>query len=835
MSHSSGKKSKPKLPDKKYRPGQAAVAPNPVQTFLEQRSWIYLILLFVIVCLLYFPVAFGKKAPPATDITQWQGAAHRITEYNKTHKDNALWQPNMFSGMPSYLISLPTTYPFFAQAFKAIYYFLDWRIFMLLIGGFGIFLLLRHLGLDGFTSFFGAVAFVFCFHWTGLLEIGHNTKFKAMMWIPWVFWSILYLRKRPGLLGLGLASSFLILQLRENHPQISYYLYLFLGLYWLYNLIETTGSKDWKKFLLFTLLLVFAFGFTALAVMNPMLSIWEYNPYSIRGADGGLDKAYAQSWSFPPQEIISFFIPDFFGGINNTYWGDMTFTQIYNYSGILVLVLAFFALMGKRKRFAWFLWIACLLSLVMSLGKYGGFISDFLFKHFPYFNKFRVPSMILVIMQFCLPLLAAFGLANIIDKVKLDDKAFLKKMQTVFIIVAVVFLLFLVLGKSAFKGLPFITEAQKASVENELQTYIQQGRATQADIAPTIERIRMERLDLLYKSGWISLLLLVSGLGFAVLFLRRNLSKTLFLILILIITFIDLWIYTGKNFRTLESPADYESRFAKRDYDEFLHSDKENYRIYPLSNRQNDELGVKGKWAYHHQTIQGYSGAKIKRYQDVLEHCLDAQLMQQKINWNLLNMLNVKYLLFPDSLMFPNLQPVFSSNEDAIIVHRNYSALPRAWFVDSLIVETKPDSIFSIINSDRFNPALTAIVEEKVTGVSAPALRDVKPVGFDMHYVAFEVQADKPAFLTVSEIYYPAGWKAFIDGKETKIYPANYILRGVAVPAGKHKLEMKFEPRSYTLSNRLSLAGLLLAALSLAAGAALYFLKRLKEVKPAAV
>jgi hypothetical protein len=550
-----------------------------------------------------------------------------------------------------------------------------------------------------------------------------------------------------------------------------------------------------------------------LAVMNPNLSTFEYGHYTIRGGTTGLDTAYAQGWSFHPLEIIGFIIPDFFGGVNQTYWGWMEFTQIYNYFGILILGLALLALAGRRKKFAGFLWISSLLFICMSFGRYWSWFSNILLNYLPYFNKFRVPSMLLVITQFNMAILGAIGLQTVLEKAKEGDPIFIKQFKTWLLVVVVLFAMFLIGGKAVFKGLPF-TNA------NEIAQLKQSGQIGQLD------QIKAMRLDMLVKSGDLSLLFLALGFGLIFLYIRKNIPRTVFLVLILLIAFIDVWMYTGKNLKNIEPVKTTQDNFVKRDYDDYLLSDKGNYRIYPLN------VGMSGKWAYYHQTIQGYHGAKLKRYQEVLENCLDAQLRQNKINWNLLDMLDVKYILFQDSLPFPNLQPVFSSSEEQIVVHKNLSALPRAWFVDNVKVIKEPKQIWDTINSPAYNPAQTAIVEEPVGVIPSPTVRIVKPEKFDMQYLSFETEADTKAFLTVSEIYYPAGWKAFIDGKETKIYPTNYILRGVIVPAGKHKVEMKFEPASYKLSIMLSLIGILASLLALLGGAALWYKKRKTEVKP---
>ncbi|MBM4400317.1 MAG: hypothetical protein FJ041_08330, partial [Candidatus Cloacimonetes bacterium] len=247
MSHQQLKNKKPIPISKKHSTVKAATLPKHDALSLEKYPWIYVILMFLVVSIIYFPIAFQKQFPPASDTIQWQGAAHRLIEYNKTQKDVAMWQPNMFSGMPGYLISFPYKFPFWENITKVVDYVMNWRIFLLFLGGLGVFLLLRLLGMDGFTSFFGAIAFIFSCHWTGLLDIGHNTKFRAIMWIPWVIWGMMYLKNKPGILGFGMTASFLTIQLRENHPQISYYMYLLIGMYWIYELIQTFGNKEWKK------------------------------------------------------------------------------------------------------------------------------------------------------------------------------------------------------------------------------------------------------------------------------------------------------------------------------------------------------------------------------------------------------------------------------------------------------------------------------------------------------------------------------------------------------------------------------------------------------------
>ncbi|MEN6444464.1 MAG: YfhO family protein [Candidatus Cloacimonas sp.] len=809
-----------KIIQNKRKPNIPSTATKVKQpsAFSKHLPWILVFILFLLLSLIYFPVAYQGKAPQASDINQWQGAAKAIIDYNATHKDNALWTPYMFSGMPTYMISFPNRYPFLESITKLTDKIINWRIFLLFIGGLGIFLLLRQLKMDPWIAFFAAIAFTFSCHWVGLLDIGHNTKFRALMYIPWVVWALLRLKEKPNMLNLGLLATFLITQLRENHPQITYYLYLFIGMFWIYGLIEAIKAKQYKKFGNWTGLIIIAFVLTAMAVMNPYLSTWEYSHYTMRGGTAGLEKSYAQAWSFPPMEIIALLIPNFFGGINEYYWGAMPFTQIYNYFGIVVLALGVMALFGKHRKFSLFLWIASAIFMLLSFGSFAPVLSDFFFKYLPMFNKFRVPSMTLIMVQFIAVLLAALGLDTIASLE--NNSKWQKKLFTAFWVSGVVFILFLILGKSICSGLPF-TKAE------EIARYKEQNALSQ------LASLKTMRLNMLYKSGIMSLLLLTVSIGLCYLASVKKIKKVALILLITLITFIDLYIYTGKHLKDLYPADERAARFVTQDFDQFLLEDKDNYRIYPFNMGR---VRTAGEWAYYHQTIDGYSAAKLKRYDDIWkliqgDEKNDGEFLRYlkgvyakggiETPTPILDMLATRYIVFPDSLPYASLlnkiKPVFSSYTGANI-YQNLTAYPRAWFVDSLSVISDQNRRLQKMRDPYFNPRSLAIVESKIEGVSKPDSCFAKETLFDMHNVKYDVATDKNSFLVVSEIYYPAGWKAFIDGKETEIYPVNHILRGVKIPAGKHTLEMKFISKTYNLSLILSLTGILATVVLLAIG-----------------
>ncbi len=814
-----------KIVNPKMKPATSAqtLAKTPVISG-KYLPWILIAALYILISVLYFPAAYKNMEPQASDISQWRGAAQSIIEYNKNNDERALWTQNMFSGMPSYMISFPNRYPFLESITKITDKVINWRIFLLFVGGLGMFILLLHLKLDPYIAFFGAIAFVFSCHWLGLLEIGHNTKFRAIMWIPWVMWGVMYLLQKPGFLSLGLLATFLITQLRENHPQITYYLYLLIGMYWIYRGVAALRKKDLKRFGIWTLLLVLAFTLTALAVMNPYLSTMEYSHHTQRGGATGLDKAYAQGWSFHPKEIIGFIIPDFWGGINQTYWGYMPFTQVYNYFGIVVLALGILSLWGRRRRLALFLWLSGAAFTLMSFGSATPALSDLFLNYLPYFNKFRVPSMTLTILQFNIVILAALGLRDIIENS--GNAIWQKRYLRLFWICGAAFILWIMFAKTLFAGLPYTT-------------VVEQIRYEQAGALSRLEPLITERQDILVKSGILALLLLTVSMGLAYLKSINKLKAVPFVLLLTLITFIDLWVYTGKHLKDLHPVSKRQIDFRMQDFDAFLLDKADNSRIYPFNAGQ---IRSTGEWAYYHQSIDGYSAAKLKRYDDLLKlingtQGQDGEFVRylrgvyqddsRELPTPILDMLSTKYVIVPDSLpyasMLQNMRPVFQNNQ--LSIYENLRALPRAWFVQNTVVSQTPEESLQMLSDISFDPATTAIVESPIPGLAAPDSAKVEQTKAEMHELAYRYSTPTDALLVLSEIYYPAGWKAFVNGVELPIIPVNHVLRGVVVPAGAHDLELIMAPDSYKTGIRLSLAGILITLLAVLAGTFIHFRK----------
>ncbi len=787
--------------------------PEPVLTKSIGKSiferpvihWIMIGLIFVVISLMYFQISYGGYAPKASDIVQWRASAQQIMEYNKTHWHKALWTDNMFSGMPSYLISLPNQFPFIGDLYRLIKWLINWRIFFLIFSGIGMYILLIQLKIEPMIAIIGGFAFALSCHFLGLIEIGHNTKFKAIVYIPWVFWAIDYLRQHKSVLGMGFVTMFLIQQFRENHPQISYYMFMMLGVYWLVYLVCAIREKEMKGFSQFSLLFIICIFISVIAIANPYLSTAEYSEFTNRGGASGLSKDYATGWSFGVGEILTFLVPKFYGGISPLYWGPMTFTQTSMYMGILIFFFALTALIFVRSRLVTILGITSLFSILLSFGKNFGLIYDIFFNYFPGFNKFRVPAMILILLEFSIVILSAIGLSWLVNQISKKDQRALKYIKISTYIAGFIFILFL-MGKAIFSGLPFVRP-------EELQQYD----------GSQLANIKNLRLEALIKSGLQSFSLLIVGLSLCWAFLTKKMSKNILLASILVIVIFDLTLINKEflNEDTLVKESEMFTDFEESSVDQFLLEDKDTYRIFPLGR----DFG-NSRWSYYHESIGGYHGAKIKRYQDIIENCLYSEMIKGvPLNWNVINMLNVKYIIFNSQIPLPNLQEVYNDPVSNYYVYKNLEAYPRAWFVDGLVKETDLSKIRMMLNNPSFSTKTTAIIEDDIPAVSKPDSSSVRLLSRDIHNSEWEVYTDKSSFLTISEIYYPKGWSVMIDGQETKIYQTDYILRGIVVPAGKHSIKMVFNPKSYTLSILLSGIGLGVSILFMIVGLFIYYRK----------
>jgi len=766
--------------------------------------------IIVIISTLFFKIGFLGFTVKAHDTEQWRYASQQTIEYNKTHANRAMWTDNLFSGMPTYLLTFPAHIPFL-NTILINSKFINWRVCYMIFGAIGMYILLIYLKFSPLTALFSALSFALSSHFIGLLEIGHNTKFRAIMYIPWIFLCFEDMRRTRKLLSLGLLCIFLIDQLRANHFQISYYTYGLLFIYWIFYFVKSFKEKKLQQYMLFTMMIIIAYSISFLAVANPYLSSYEYSHYTIRGGSEGVGKEYATGWSFGIGETLSFIIPHFFGGISPYYWGSMPFTQTFMYMGILVFFFAILAsvyLFKETKIKA--LLIISFIVLLISFGKHLPFLSNFLLSFLPLFNKFRVPAMILVIIQFCFPILAAYGLKLCIDKKKQNDEKFRKTTLYSFLGSLIIFIVFISVGDNFINSLSFVKG-------DEISQYT----------PGQINHLKSLRYELFIKSGLYSFAILSMGLLIIWVYLKGWMKTSLVLLFLICLNVFDLTRVNRSHFKStsLIKESSIQKEFHTQLTDNFLLEDKDLFRIYPFHEF------TTSRWSYYHQTIGGYHGAKLGRYQDLIDGksgCLYAELTAGiPINWNFINMLNVKYIIFNNRVNIPNseLEFKFHDRETNNFIYLNNNHLPRAWFVKSKEIIPDKNKIVLRLNDPDFNPKYSVILEDDIPIFNYQDDFTVNLLEKNIHYSKWETMTSSEGFLVISEMYYPAGWSAYINNEKVDIHPSNYVLRGISVPKGKNVLELKFEPEIYKISILLSMIGLSIAILITLIGLIIYYKK----------
>jgi hypothetical protein len=781
---------------------------------------------FLLIFVFFYDVLFGGKTFVAPDA---QVAAALSKPLGKALWENHTypqWMPYIFGGMPSFgsLMYNPFVYvpyilldlirkvlPFSGLLNHIVHYPL---------AGIGVFVFLRSKGVHFWAGLLGGLAFMFTPYLITMEVFGHGSQMMTAAYIPLAIWAVDQLLRKRSLLYLGITALVIGLQLQRGHVQIVYYSWMAVGIYALYFLIrkwriENKLNEVPKSLAYLVVALVLGFGLAAILY----LPVYEYTPYSIRGgggANGGVGIEYATQWSFHPKEMLTFLVPSFFGFGGQTYWGAMPFTDYPNYMGIFPLVLAIFAFVRKRRETTWYFATIILISLMISFGRHFSPLYNLLYNYLPFFNKFRVPVMILILVQFSVAVLAGMGLQNLVDLIKGEVKEVKNKniaannifKISVWVVAVVVGLVLLgTLFKDTF--FKFMNSLYPVRYQFNIQ-----------------QQLNQTRFDLLMKDLWVMTIFLVAGLALLWGHLKRSLNAVYFGLFLSLLTLIDLWIVDYK----LNKPQPQQSMEAYLATDEaisFLKQDKDLYRIFPLP-----PLFGENRWAAHEiATIGGYYPAKLNLYQNFIDQLnlpngfinkyykaqtrdgqetyqpLSADQLpkkERKVHLTALNLLNVKYIVSPYQIPEPDFSLVktakmsFRGQPYTMLIYENKNVLPRAFFIDSIRVVASQDAVLEIMKSGEFDPTQVAVIEETPESqLDGQGQGSVQVTEYQVNKIKIQSQTEATKLLVLSEVYYPKGWKAFVDGQPVKIYKTNYLFRSVIVPEGSHEVEFRFESPAF--------------------------------------
>lgn len=761
------------------------------------------IVLFYLVVLMYFsPIVFDGKIIFQFDILQWEGAAKEILDYREQTGEEALWASRMFSGMPAYLVSFEVPGDITNMLTKLITLGLPHPVNSLFFGMLAMYILLLSFKVRSEFAIIGAIAFAFnTFHLISL-DAGHNAKIWAICLIPLILAGIHLSMQRKYLLGLALFAFGLMLQLKFNHLQITYYTLLIVLIYGFGELINAFKSKKIKVFgkalAVLSLGLILAVG----ANLSRFMTVLEYSPYStrgpsnissIQGSGSGLDKDYAFNWSQGKLETLTLLVPYLYGGgsteqlpadsateqalrangvdpaqtrdfVKNarTYWGDQPGTGGPIYGGAIMLFLFVLGILyAPKKEKAVFL-VILVFSIFLTWGKNLEWFNYLLFDYLPGYNKFRAVTMAFSMTLFAIPVLGCLGLEYLFQSV--DNKKIQKQLLIALASTAGLAVLFWV-----FAGIFSFRSPVDSNFPNWLADALMEDRKA---------LLRSSALKT------VIFILLAAGLVFTA--LKNKVSVQLAGLGIALLLVIDLWSinrrYLGEEAMQY-SPS--EQFFAITPADEKILLDKSYYRVLNIENPFNE-----ARTSYYHHSIGGYHGAKMKRYQELIENVLNPEMQsfiqkaqEGEFDWQSLsaiNMLNTKYLLA-------------GRGENAVFLNPEANGL--AWFPETVNhIITDDDEINIVAGMDSKFEATVNEIEygKQATGRGTVSLIENKP-----NELIYEVDAQEAGLVVFSEIYYPKGWIATVGGVESPIIRANYLLRGIQVPEGKSAVVFKFEPSAY--------------------------------------
>ncbi len=788
---------------------------------------LFVIIAFAAITLIYFsPILEGKRIKQH-DIEMYKGMSQEINQFREETGEQSLWTNSMFGGMPTWNIGVKQNSNLMNHINKILNMGFPHPIGSVFISMLGFFILLLVLDCKIWISFIGALAYGFTSYLFIVIGAGHNSKAVAMAYMAPVIAGIIMTYKGKYLWGAVLTAIALALEIRAGHIQITYYLFIIVLIYIMVELIDAVRNKRFNVFFKASSFLAVAAILAVLTSTIPLYANYEFGKETMRGKPvltensgnqtRGLDRDYVTQWSYGIGETWSLMIPNAKGGAsayigndnpalekasprfrstiaqNNAYWGDQPGTSGPVYVGAIVcflFVLGLFVVKGKIK---WVLLIATILSILLSWGKNFMGFTDFFLDYFPMYNKFRAVSMTLVIAEVCMPILAFLALAEVIKNPEI-----LKKNMYYFYIsfglTAGLCLLFYIIPDVFFNFLSQGEAAQFAQLSTGKDGAIYQALATE------LEKVRMAifqkdaiRSFLFITIAAIILLININGK------LKNNAAFAILAALVIFDMFpINKRYLNNDNFidkRRAEKP------FVMSDIDKQILQDKElNYRVMDLTKNTFNDAST----SYYHKSIGGYHGAKLRRYQDVIDHYLGGNKVGSNGFWNVLNMLNTKYLIYPQGN-----KPAANINPDAF---------GNAWIVSDIKwVATPNEEIAAIENTDVKKTAIVNDVFKNVINEFKPSnsLGTIRLDSYKPNELIYSFNSSKDELVVFSEIWTSKGWTLWIDGKESPLIRADYILRAAVIPAGNHEIMMRYEPKIWKVGNTIQFISSLILILGL--------------------
>ncbi|MCF8302379.1 MAG: YfhO family protein [Bacteroidales bacterium] len=795
------------------------------------------IVLFLLITIIYFNPLLQGKALQQSDITHFRGMSEEIKDYRERTGEEPLWTNSMFGGMPAFQISVKYKANLADDIDKILRLGLPRPADYVFLYFLGFFILLLALRVNPWLSVAGAIAFAFSSYFFIILDAGHNSKAHAIAYMAPVIAGFILTMRKKYLLGGVITALFLALELEANHFQITYYLLLIIVILGISELVRKIRQKELHSFFKGAGVLIIALLIAGGTSFSNLWSTWQYGKYTIRGETeltsnkenrtSGLDKDYATAWSYGKAETLTLLIPNFRGGASvgelgensetyqtleernvprqqireltqqvPLYWGKQPSTSGPVYVGAIVVFLFVLGLFIVERKHRWWLLIATILSFALAWGKNFMPLTDFFLEYVPFYNKFRAVSMTLVIAELTMPLMAFLALREIFQK-EYDKQKMLNYLKYTFIITGGITLLFALFSGSLF------------TFVGPQDARLQQGGYPEW----FLDAIREDRARLLRIDAWRSFVFITLTAAMLWAYVAGKLKKQYAFVALIALLLIDMWPVNRRylNNNDFDRERKVENPFQKTQADQqILQDDDPNFRVFNVAgNTFND-----ARTSYFHKSIGGYHGAKLRRYQELIDHHIS------KYNRDVLNMLNAKYFLVQD-------------NNNRMAAQPNPNALGHAWFVENYRMVENADQEINALNN--FSPDSTAIIDDRFSEHLQGYKRGSDPDGhiklthYEPNHLKYNFQAGRDQLVVFSEIYYPAGWQAYVDGEEMPHFRVNYVLRAMVVPEGQHTIEFKFRPKSYYVGEKVSLASSIILIVLILLGGFVEMRKRMKE------
>jgi hypothetical protein len=801
------------------------------------------IAIFLIVALFYCKPALQGKVLQQTDITQWKAMSEDIRHYKEVHGEAPLWTNSMFSGMPGYLIAGRTNnnVPYLFAEVLSLFLAKPFQFFFLACVCF--YFLSQVLRVNTWIGVIGSLAYAYATYNPIIIVAGHDTKMMSIALLPGFIGSLILIYEKKYWLGAALTAFFTGSLISQNHYQITYYAVIIAVMMTIGYVVYWIMNKEYKHLLIAGAITLFAGAIGVLSNAVVLFPNYEYTQATIRGgsnladstsniAKEGLSESYAFDYSMYKSEPFVMLVPRMFGGSSNNlevdetkskaiealqsmpqelaqqlqgnvsfYWGGIGGTQGPPYVGAIICFLAilgFVVLDGKHK---WWILATIILAVVMSWGGFFPSFNGWLMKHLPMYNKFRAPSMIIVIPTFLLCMTAILALNKLVFG--FTDMVLLKQqIKKGFMITGAVFVVLFVI----YFNLDYVGPHETQLLQQVSQIPGPQKAQIEQPVRSFINGLKEDRQHLFLADILRSLIFIAIAGAALWLYQRKVLKPVVVLSVIGLFSFIDVMAIDANYLKSdnFQDKEENDAAFNPTPADQAILQDKSWYRVLDLTHG-----GITGAFnqgaitAYHHKSIGGYHPAKLSIYQDLIEH----QLYKYPNCQNVLDMLNTKYVI---------------TNPNATTMPARPANIGPVWFVKAIRFVNGPREEMSAL--DNLNTRDTAVADKSFANVlkanfTPDPSASIQLVKNENDVVTYSSKAPSEQLAVFSEVYYDKGWNVYVDGKQAQYAKVDYVLRGMMVPAGDHTIVFKFEPRSHaigwTITNICSVLMILLLVASI--------------------